>query len=162
MKQLEYTWLRSLMGRYEDFWACTRESLGYTLGTLGLRIDEALFERIAQAYTTLSPYPDAAAVLERLAGRRLAIMSIGSPDMLTALDRHSGFDRNLEATTISVDRKRVFKPDPRAYELVEESLGVRPGEVGFISSNGFDVAGAASFGFRVIRIERIMSAALRG
>ncbi len=160
MKQLEYTWLRSLMGRYEDFWAITRESLGYTLATLGLEVDEALFERIAQAYNTLAPYPDARGALEGLAGRRLAILSNGSPDMLDALVRHSGFDRYLEAT-ISVDPKRVFKPDPRAYELVQESLGVAPDEVAFVSSNGFDVAGAKSFGFNVVRIERVTPSGLR-
>lgn len=160
MKQLEYTWLRSLMGRYEDFWTITRDSLGYALATLGHEVSGALLEQIAEAYNTLAPYPDSLAALEGLAGRRLAVLSNGSPEMLATLVRHSGFDRYLEAT-ISVDAKRTFKPDHRAYELVEERLGVTPDQVAFVSSNGFDVAGAKSFGFRVIRIERVTPASLR-
>ena len=159
MKQLEYTWLRSLMGRYRDFHAVTRESLGYTLNTLGLTADEALFNRIVGAYDTLEPYPEATRALEALAPYRLAILSNGSPEMLAALVRNSGLDRYLEAV-ISVDAKHVYKPDSRAYELVQERLGVAPEEVVFVSSNGFDVAGARSFGFRVARIERVTAAAL--
>lgn len=160
LKQLEYTWLRSLMGTYEDFWTVTRESLAYTLATLGLDVDDGLLGRIAAAYSTLVPYADAQPALERLRGRRLAILSNGSPEMLDALVRHSGFDRHLEAT-ISVHPKRVFKPDPRSYELVGELLGVVPRQVAFVSSNGFDIAGAKNFGFKVVRIERATASALR-
>src|SRR5690348_17137413 len=86
LKQLEYSWLRSLMGRYEDFLAVTRDSLVYTLGTLGLTADEALFRQIIEAYDTLSPYPEAAEALGRLKPKhRLAILSNGSPAMLDAL-----------------------------------------------------------------------------
>lgn len=161
LKQLEYSWLRSLMGRYEDFRSVTRESLGYTLGTLGLTVDETLFERIVGAYNSLSPYAEAEQALGSLGNYRLAILSNGSPDMLDALVRNSGLDRYLEAV-ISVDAKRAYKPDPRAYELIQERLGVRPEEVVFVSSNGFDVAGARSFGFKVVRIERVTPVALRG
>jgi 2-haloacid dehalogenase len=160
LKQLEYTWLRSLMGRYEDFRAVTRASLSYTLGTLRLEADAALFDRIVDAYNTLSPYPEAVQALSQLAEYQLAILSNGSPDMLDALVRHSGLDRYLQ-TVISVDAKQAYKPDPRAYELVQERLGVRPEEVIFVSSNGFDVAGAKSFGFKVVRIEHVTPAALR-
>jgi 2-haloacid dehalogenase len=159
MKQLEYTWLRSMMGRYEDFWTITRDALSYTLATLGLEADEAHFEAIAQAYNQLSPYPDAEDALTGLGSYRRAIFSNGSPAMLGALTRHSGFDRHLE-TVMSVDAKRIFKPDPRAYELVEETMGVSPDEVLLVSSNGFDVSGAKSFGFKVARIERVSPAAL--
>jgi 2-haloacid dehalogenase len=159
LKQLEYTWLRSLMGRYEDFRAVTRDSLSYTLGTLGLTADAALFGRIVDAYNTLAPYAEAAQALGELAKYRLAILSNGSPDMLDALVRNSGLDRYLKAV-ISVDAKKAYKPDPRTYELIQERLGVRPDEVVFVSSNGFDVAGAKSFGFKVIRIERVTPAAL--
>jgi 2-haloacid dehalogenase len=160
LKQLEYTWLRSLMGRYEDFRAVTRDSLRYCLTTLGLQADAALVERIVDAYNTLSPYPEAIQALGQLTQYRRAILSNGSPDMLDALVRHSGLDRYLEAV-ISVDAKQAYKPDPRAYELVQERLGVRPEEVVFVSSNGFDVAGAKSFGFKVVRIERVTPATLR-
>jgi len=159
LKQLEYTWLRSLMHRYEDFRVVTRDSLSYTLDTIGMTADAALLDALVDAYNRLSPYPEAAEALEALRGFRLAILSNGSPDMLEALVRDSGFVRYLEAV-ISVDAGRAYKPDPRAYKLVQERLGVEPGEVVFVSSNGFDVAGARSFGFNVVRVERVTPAAL--
>ncbi len=160
LKQLEYSWLRSLMGRYEDFLTVSRESLEYTLATLGLSADEALIVRLIDAYDNLSPFPEAKAALADLKDYRLAILSNGSPAMLDALVRNTGLDENLEAV-ISVDAKKVFKPDPRAYELIQERLNVRPEEVVFVSSNGFDIAGARGFGFKVARIERVTPAALR-
>lgn len=160
LKQLEYTWLRSLMGRYKDFRAVTQEALSYTLDAIGLTADGALLDRILDAYNTLSPYPEAEEALGALSRHPLAILSNGSPDMLDALVQGSGFDRYLKAV-ISVDAKQAYKPDPRAYELVQERLGVRPEEVIFVSSNGFDVAGASSFGFKVARIERVTPSQLR-
>jgi 2-haloacid dehalogenase len=160
LKQLEYTWLRSLMGRYEDFRTITRDSLDYTVGTLGLTADEALLDRIVDSYNTLSLYPEAAEALVALREYRLAILSNGSPGMLDTLVRHSGLAPYLEAV-ISVDAAKVYKPDPRAYALVPERLGCEPQEVLFISSNGFDVAGARSFGFKVARIERVTPGGLR-
>lgn len=160
LKQLEYSWLRSLMGRYEDFSTVTRQSLEYTLAALGLTATPALFDRIVGAYATLTPYPEAAQTLATLGGYRLAILSNGSPAMLQALVRESGFDRYLDAV-ISVDAKRAYKPSPRAYDLIQERLSVQPAEVVFVSSNGFDIAGAGSFGFRVARIERVTPAELR-
>ena len=160
LKQLEYTWLRSMMGRYEDFWQITQDSLAYTLEALGLQADAGLFARIAEEYNNLDLYPDAVAALEALAGYELAIFSNGSPAMLQALVRNSGMGQLIK-TVLSVDAKRVFKPDPRSYELVQEALGVTPQEVLFVSSNGFDVSGAKSVGFQVARIERVTPAALR-
>jgi 2-haloacid dehalogenase len=160
MKQLEYTWLRSMMGRYEDFWTITRESLSYTLKTLGVEASQSHFDTLAEAYNHLAPYPDAEQALISLKPHRLAILSNGSPAMLNELTRNSGLDRHLDAV-LSIDGKRVFKPDPRAYEVVEETLGVSPEEVVFVSSNGFDVSGAKSFGFKVARIERVTPAALK-
>lgn len=160
LKQLEYSWLRSLMGRYEDFRAITRDSLDYTLGTLGLTAHEAQLDRIVDAYNTLSPYPEAPEALGALQGYRLAILSNGSPAMLDAVVQYSGLDKLLEAV-ISVDPAKVYKPDPRAYALVEARLGCRPDEVMFVSSNGFDVAGARSFGFKVAHIERVSPGNLR-
>jgi 2-haloacid dehalogenase len=161
LKQLEYSWLRSLMGRYEDFLTVSRESLGYTLGTLGLEAEDGLINRLIDAYNNLSPYPEATEALAALKSYRRAILSNGSPGMLDALVRNTGLDGYLDAV-ISVDTNKVFKPDARAYDLVPARLNVRPEEVVFVSSNGFDVAGARSFGFRVARIERVTPAALRG
>ena len=125
IKQLEYSWLRSLMQRYEDFSIITRDSLAYTLRILGLTYDESVFERIMEKYLHLDLYPDASSALAALRGRKLAILSNGSTDMLNALVRNSGLDRVLDAT-ISIDSKRVFKPAPAAYTLIEEKLGVQP------------------------------------
>lgn len=160
LKQLEYSWLRSMMGQYQDFRTVSRESLEYTLRTLGLSADASMMDRLLDAYDHLSPYPEAAEALAALKRCRLAILSNGSPAMLNALVRNTGLDRYLDAV-ISVDARKVFKPDPRAYELVRERLGVQPGNVVFVTSNGFDVAGAASFGFNVVRIERVTPAALQ-
>jgi 2-haloacid dehalogenase len=159
IKQLEYTWLRSLMRRYEDFSIITRESLAYTLHALGLKYDAAAFDRIMDKYLRLDLYPDASAALASLKGNKLAILSNGSSDMLNALVKNTGLDRVLDAT-ISVDRKRVFKPAPEAYTLVEEVLGVRPEEVLFVSSNPWDACGAKNFGLNVAWIERVTPQAM--
>ena len=105
IKQLEYTWLRSLMRRYEDFSVVTRDSLAYTLRVLGLEHDRGAFERIMDKYLHLDLYPDALAALAAMRDRKLAILSNGSPAMLNALVHNSGLDRVLDAT-ISVDSKR--------------------------------------------------------
>lgn len=159
MKQLEYSWLRSLMGCYADFWTVTCEALEYTLRTAGLKADPSLFENVADAYNKLSPYPDTVATLKALSGFRLAILSNGSAGMLSKLVSHSGLDAHLEKV-ISVDPKKTFKPDQRAYELIKEELGLPPSEVVFVSSNGFDVCGAKQFGLTVARVERLSPAAL--
>lgn len=153
-KQLEYSWLRSLMGDYQDFWSVTREALAYTLNTLGREPDDAFLAEMAEAYNQLIPYPDAAQCLSELAPLRRAILSNGAPAMLQQLVANAGIAGVLDEV-ISVHSKRVFKPHPDAYELVEEALRVKPENVLFVSSNGFDVGGAKHFGFRVARIARL-------
>jgi 2-haloacid dehalogenase len=117
IKQLEYTWLRSLMRRYEDFSVITRDSLAYTLRCLGLTNDASVFERIMEKYLHLDLYPDALASLAAMKDRKRAILSNGSRDMLNSLVANTGLDRILDAT-ISVDAKRIFKPAPEAYTLM--------------------------------------------
>jgi 2-haloacid dehalogenase len=159
IKQLEYTWLRSLMRRYEDFSAVTAASLTYTLKCLGLDYDEAAFARIMDKYLHLDLYPDALPALEAMRDRKLAILSNGSPDMLNALVRNSGLARLLDAT-ISVDAKKTFKPSPEAYALIESTLNIAPSDVLFISSNPWDACGAKSFGLNVAWIERVTPEAM--
>ncbi|UPJ57977.1 haloacid dehalogenase type II [Bradyrhizobium sp. 192] len=159
IKQLEYSWLRSLMGRYQDFAAVTRDSLTYTLRMLGLAYEREAFERVIEKYMHLELYPDAMSALAALKPRKLAILSNGSPDMLNALVRNSGLDGLLDAT-ISVDAKKIFKPSPAAYELIGEELGTAPHEVLFVSSNPWDAAGAKSFGLNVAWIERVTPEAM--
>jgi 2-haloacid dehalogenase len=159
IKQLEYSWLRSLMRRYEDFSVITRESLAYTLKVLGLKYDGAVFERIMDKYLHLDLYPDAATTLAAMRDRKLAILSNGSTEMLTALVRNSGLDRVLDAT-LSIDSKKIFKPSPDAYTLIESKLGVPPAQVLFISSNPWDACGAKAFGLNVAWIERVTPEAM--
>jgi 2-haloacid dehalogenase len=159
IKQLEYTWLRSLMHRYEDFSVITKDSLAYTIRVLGLKQDATAFERIMDKYLHLDLYPDATATLAALKERKLAILSNGSSDMLNTLVRNSGLDRVLDAT-ISIDSQRIFKPAPDAYTLIESRLGARPAEVLFVSSNPWDACGAKAFGLNVAWIERVMPEAM--
>ena len=159
IKQLEYSWLRSLMRRYQDFSVITRESLAYTIKVLGLEHDADTFERIMDKYLHLDLYPDALSALMAMKGRKLAILSNGSSGMLNALVRNSGLDRVLDAT-ISVDSQGIFKPAPDAYGLIESTLGVPPAEVLFVSSNPWDACGAKSFGLNVAWIERVTPEAM--
>ncbi len=159
IKQLEYTWLRSLMRRYQDFSAITRESLAYALRVLGLEQDTAAFERIMDKYLHLDLYPDARSALAAMGGRKLAILSNGSTGMLNTLVANSGLDRVLDAT-ISIDSQKIFKPAPDAYTLIETVLGVPPANVLFISSNPWDACGAKAFGLNVAWIERVTPEAM--
>jgi 2-haloacid dehalogenase len=159
IKQLEYSWLRSLMRRYEDFSVITRDSLRYTLNVLGLQHQDAQFEHIMEKYLHLDLYPDARPALAALRSHKLAILSNGSTGMLNALVRNSGLDRVLDAT-ISIDAKRVFKPAPDAYALIEERLGIAPNAVMFVSSNPWDACGAKAFGLNVAWIERVTPEAM--
>jgi 2-haloacid dehalogenase len=159
IKQLEYSWLRSLMQRYRDFSVITRESLAYTLGILGLQYDDAVFEPIMEKYLHLDLYPDVMPTLAALKDRKLAILSNGSPGMLNTLVANSGLDRMLDAT-ISVDAKKVFKPSPDAYSLIETTLGVKSANVLFVSSNPWDACGAKAFGLNVAWIERVTPEAM--
>ncbi len=147
-KQLEYTWLRSLMGRYEDFWAVTEAALRWSVRRLGLTADEAQLARLMDAYLSLACFPEVPAALERLAGRPRAILSNGSPRMLQAAVTSSGLGRHLDHV-LSVDAVRIFKPAPAVYALGPPALGVPAGELLFVSSNGWDVAGAKAFGYQV-------------
>lgn len=160
LKQLEYTWLRSLMGEFEDFWSVSRASLLFTVRTLGLKLEPAVLDRILDKYLNLDPYPDAVTALRKLKeGHRLAILSNGSEKMLTDLVANTGFSDILD-DTISIDAKKVFKPHRTAYELVEERLGLKPEEIIFVSSNSFDACGAKCFGFKVAWIRRAAPEAL--
>ena len=159
IKQLEYTWLRSLMRRYQDFSMITRDSLAYTLRCLGLESDPGAFERIIDKYLHLDLYPEARAALAAMRDRKLAILSNGSAGMLNTLVRNSGLDRVLDAT-ISVDSQKIFKPAPDAYRLIESTLRVPPAEVLFVSSNPWDACGAKAFGLNVAWIERVTPEAM--
>jgi len=146
-KQLEYTWLRSLMERYEDFWVVTGQALRYALRRLGITATEAQVETLMDAYLRLLPFPEVPAALRTLAGTPLAILSNGSPRMLEGAVRSSGLE-GVFAHVLSVDAVRVYKPSPRVYELGPRAFGLAAREILFVSSNAWDIAGAAAFGYR--------------
>jgi 2-haloacid dehalogenase len=159
LKQLEYTWLRSLMGRYKDFSVVTRDSLTFTLKALGLTFDTAVFDRIMDKYVQLDLYPDAKDALAALKDRKLAILSNGSTEMLNTLVRNTGLDKILDEV-ISIDTVRIFKPSHFTYALIESRLGLKPYEVLFVSTNPFDACGAKAFGLNVAWIERVTPQAM--
>ncbi|MGH8905177.1 MAG: haloacid dehalogenase type II [Egibacteraceae bacterium] len=152
-KQLEYTWLRSLMERYAPFSAVTRASLRYTLRVIGLARSQDVEDRLMQAYLRLDPFPDALAALPALRPRPLWIFSNGDPAMLEPLVGSSGLDRLLDGV-ISADAAGVYKPSPRCYQLVPDALRLPKQRILFVSSNSFDVAGAATYGFPTAWIRR--------
>jgi 2-haloacid dehalogenase len=153
-KQLEYTWLSSLMGRYQDFWQLTSAGLRFACQALGLKLEQEAHRALMESYLSLSPYPEVAGALEALARRLpLAILSNGSPEMLLKVTQHNGFSRHLKAV-LSVHELRIFKPAPAVYELAVTRLGVPREQIGFVSSNAWDAIGAKSYGFRVFWINR--------
>jgi 2-haloacid dehalogenase len=147
-KQLEYTWLRSLMGRYADFWEITEAALRAAAEQLGMAVAAEQFERLMQGYLAPSVFPDVKPALQVWRDRPLAILSNGSPRMLEAAVRHNGLDTYL-AAIISADSVRIYKPSPRVYVLGEETLKLPASEILFVSSNAWDAAGAKAFGYRV-------------
>jgi len=156
LKQLEYTWLQTLLQDYRDFTFLTHASLEFALHAVGIEPNDSITRPLFEKYLDLDTYPeakDALGQLKSLGNRKLAILSNGSTAMLSALVKNSGLDVYLDAT-ISVDGARKFKPHPDCYALVEKALGVKKDEVIFVSSNGFDVVGAKRFGFKVVWIRR--------
>jgi 2-haloacid dehalogenase len=152
-KQLEYSWLRSLMQRYAPFSQVTREALSYACASLHLVIEESQAQALMDEYLRLAPFPEVPGALQRLKGRKLAILTNGSPDMIAPLVRNCGMEDTFDAV-LSVDELKVYKPAAQVYKLATDRLGVAASEVGFVSSNCWDAMGAKSFGFAVHWINR--------
>jgi 2-haloacid dehalogenase len=155
-KQLEYTWLRSLMGRYEDFWAVTESALVFACRRLGLQPSAAERQRLMDAYLRLEAFPEARGALARLRDLPCAILSNGAPAMLDAVVTHNDLGAHFRAV-ISVDAVRTFKPHPAVYALGPARLGLPRGAIAFASSNAWDVAGAKAFGFQVVWVNRLQA-----
>lgn len=151
-KQLEYSWLRAITGRHADFWTVTREALDWAAEAHSVAASR---ERLMDLYRRLPAYADAGPALARLraAGARLAIFSNGTPDMLADAASAAGLDDHFEAL-LSVEAAGVFKPAPAAYRVMTDHFGCTPGEITFVSSNGWDVDGAGAFGCRTVWVNR--------
>jgi 2-haloacid dehalogenase len=153
-KQLEYTWTLTLAGRYLDFWTLTERALDFAFARVP-SVDRALREKLLDAYWKLDAFADAQRALRalRARGATTAILSNGSPQMLAAALNAAGIVGELDAV-LSVDAVRRYKPCPEVYRLVTERLNVAAGDVVFVSSNRWDVMGAAAFGFRTAWVNR--------
>lgn len=147
-KQLEYTWLRALMERYEDFRYITEAALRAAARELSIDTTEGQIEKLMQTYLFPAVFEDARSALEALKGSTLAILSNGSPEMLEVAVRSNGLESYF-TEIISVDRLKTYKPSPRVYALGPEILNLPATEILFVSSNWWDAAGAKAFGYQV-------------
>jgi 2-haloacid dehalogenase len=154
-KQLQYTLLRSMMDRYKDFWQVTQDGLVYAARALKLDLDAGKCTRLMDAYMTLAAFPDVKPGLQQLKamGLRLAVLSNGEPKMLESAARSAGITELLDAV-ISVDEVKVFKPNPRVYELAATHLNAPQNSIGFVTSNNWDAHGAGSAGLTTFWIQR--------
>ncbi|MDJ0956510.1 MAG: haloacid dehalogenase type II [Arenicellales bacterium] len=154
LKQLQYTWLRSLMGKHVPFWQLTGDALDYALDAHNIS-DQSLRDDLMSAYMELDAYPEVRDTLSRLkdAGLKTAILSNGSPEMLESGAASAGIADLLDEN-LSVEEVGIYKPDPRVYQLAVDRLGVAKERISFQSSNAWDAVGAATFGFRVAWINR--------
>jgi 2-haloacid dehalogenase len=154
LKQLEYAWTLTLAGHYADFWTLTERALDYAFDRVPT-VSRALRTKLLDAYLTLDAFADARTALTELKarGRRIAILSNGTPHMLQAAVQASGIASLCDAVQ-SVDVVRMYKPRPEVYALVTDRFGIAPDEVAFVSSNRCDIMGAASFGFRAVWVNR--------
>ncbi len=153
-KQLEYTWLRSLMQDHADFWQVTQDALDFAFDATQIS-DPDLREGLMNAYLNLEAYPEVsdALFLLKTRGYKLAILSNGTPDMLDSAVTNSGI-ADLIDMNLSVEDIGIFKPDPKVYQLAVDKLGVQAHEIIFQSSNAWDAYGASAFGFNVAWINR--------
>ncbi len=155
LKQLQYTWLRAIMDAHTDFWTVTQNGLDYALEASGLSDDNDLRERLLALYWELEAYEEVPMMLTALkdAGLNTAILSNGSPDMLSGAVKSAGLRAKFDAV-LSVEDVGIFKPDPSVYQMVCDRFNCTPAEVLFVSSNGWDVAGASKFGFQATWVNR--------
>ena len=155
LKQLQYTWLRAITGAHTDFWAVTQDGLDWALEATGLDGNAALRERLLALYWELQAYPEVPAMLSALkqAGLNTAILSNGSPDMLQGAVSSAGIG-NLLDDVLSVESVGIFKPAAAVYDLVGQRFGCAKDEVLFVSSNGWDAAGASGYGFETAWVNR--------
>jgi len=154
-KQLEYSWVLSLAGRYELFWTLTEQALDYAFARFP-DVDRSIRPLLLDAYRTLDAYPEVQQALQalRTRGLRTGILSNGDPDMLKAAVDSANLAGDLDVV-LSVDAVQIFKTSPQTYDLVLRALFVSADEVVFVSSNRWDIAGAAAFGFTPIWVNRL-------
>jgi len=153
-KQLQYTWLRSLMDRYEPFSTVTSQALSFACQELGIRLEEEVRAHMVQGYYELQAFQELKEGLGGLKERyKLAILSNADPAMLNSAAEFNEIDHYFDAI-LSVDSIKQFKPIPAVYQLAPDALELSASEIAFVSSNTWDVSGAKSFGLFTIWINR--------
>src|SRR4051812_34144393 len=153
-KQLEYAWMLSAAGHYVDFWTLTERALDHAFARCPT-VNRALRANLLDAYFALDAFPDAREALRALkaSDAKTAILSNGSPRMLEGAVTAAGIGTDLDAV-LSVDAIRIYKPQPAVYAMVTDAFAIAPADVGFVSSNRWDVMGATAFGFRCVWVNR--------
>ena len=151
--QLEYTWLRSLMNRHEDFWKITEDSLHKSMNVF--KIDYKMKNELLNLYRILSPYPEVKEVLNYLKKKKykLAILSNGTPALLDELVKSSNLE-NLFDDIFSVESVKVYKPDKKVYDMPVKKYKIKPNEIIFLSANTWDVSGGGNYGFKSVWVNR--------
>ncbi|MFL2684960.1 MAG: haloacid dehalogenase type II [Amylibacter sp.] len=154
IKQLEYSWLRNIMHEYIDFWQITKDALDFALEENQIK-NEKLRQRLLDVYWNLSAYPEAHDVLTTLKANNIqtGILSNGSNQMLNSAVVSANLENYLDKI-ISIDGIEIYKPDPKVYQMVIDQFNCKIEEVLFISSNGWDIAGASKFGFTTLWVNR--------
>ena len=151
--QLEYTWLRSLMGRHKDFWQITEDSLDKSMQAFN--INKAMKNELLDLYKILSPYPEVKETLEKLKEKRykLAILSNGTPALLNELVKSNGL-QNLFDNIFSIEEVKIYKPSSKVYDMPVKKYSIKNEEVAFLSANTWDVSGGGNYGFTSIWVNR--------
>ena len=151
--QLEYTWLRSLMKRHKDFWQITEDSLDKSM--LTFKIDKSMRNELLNLYKELSTFPEVKSVLEELKKKsiKLAILSNGTPSLLSNLVKNSNLE-NLFDDVFSIEEVKIYKPDPKVYDIPINKYKVKKEEITFLSANTWDVSGGGNYGYNAIWVNR--------
>ena len=153
-KQLEYSWLRTLMGRYDNFWKITQDALTFSCRSLGLNCSDQQHRALMEIYLSLPAFPEVKPALENLSALPLSILSNGTPEMLAAVVSANGM-AHFFAHIFSVDSLQIYKPRPEVYQHAVDNLGLPRESIGFVSSNFWDISGATSFGFQAFWLNRM-------
>ena len=151
--QLEYTWLRSLMKRHKDFWQITEDSLDKSM--LTFKVDKSMRNELLNLYKELSTFPEVKSVLEELKKKsiKLAILSNGTPSLLSNLVKNSNLE-NLFDDVFSIEEVKIYKPDPKVYDIPINKYKVKKEEITFLSANTWDVSGGGNYGYNAIWVNR--------
>ena len=151
--QLEYTWLRSLMNRYKDFWKITEDSLDKSMKVFN--IDISMRNELLNLYKKLSPYPEVKKVLNNLKEKnyKIAILSNGTPSLLNELVLSNNLD-NVFDDIFSIEEVKIYKPDSKVYNIPINKYQIIKDEVAFLSANTWDVSGGGNFGYNSIWVNR--------